>query len=343
MKTNRGFTLIELLVVIAIIAVLIALLLPAVQAAREAARRIHCVNNLKQIGLSLHNYHSANNAFPPAGWVAPLTNYWVANGLTWPGHFRYSFLLQTLPYMEQGSASNAMNFSLPLYDLNGDDMPQNTTVYSMQVKAFLCPSDIRSQNIGTESPTNYAACSGNGLPGGFGLVGPLGQPNGVMYLNSATTLASVTDGSSNSTMVAESIIGNGSGVPPTASSPNPAEVMVQLPAMINTFADSFTYNPLVDSDCLASTRFRYDRQTNWIDGDYRHTTMSNYFTPNSPRYDCLRGPHFGWRTSRSRHPGGVNNLFVDGSVHFIKNTVNLATWQAIGTIAGGEVVSSDSY
>src|SRR6185437_1162699 len=159
-RIRPGFTLIELLVVIAIIAVLIALLLPAVQSAREAARRIQCTNNMKQLGLSLHNYHSSVGAFPSAGWIPPLTNYWVANNLTWPGHFRYSFLLQTLPYMEQGAASNAMNFNVPLYDLNGDDMPQNTTVYAMKVSGYLCSSDVRSQNIGNESPSNYAACSG---------------------------------------------------------------------------------------------------------------------------------------------------------------------------------------
>ena len=96
-------------------------------------------NNLKQLGLSLHNYHSSVNAFPPAGWIAPLTNWWVANNLTWPGHFRYSFMLQTLPYMEQTAASNAMNFNIPLYDINGDDMPQNTTVYSMQVTCLPLP------------------------------------------------------------------------------------------------------------------------------------------------------------------------------------------------------------
>ena len=123
MNRKRGFTLIELLVVIAIIAVLIALLLPAVQSAREAARRMQCVNNMKQIGLALHNYHSSLGSFPPAGIIAPMTNWWVANGLTWPGHFRYSALVQIMPYMEQGAATNAMNFQLPLYDLDGNDMP----------------------------------------------------------------------------------------------------------------------------------------------------------------------------------------------------------------------------
>jgi prepilin-type N-terminal cleavage/methylation domain-containing protein/prepilin-type processing-associated H-X9-DG protein len=343
MRTRRGFTLIELLVVIAIIAVLIALLLPAIQSAREAARRIQCTNNLKQLGISLHNYHSTLNAFPSAGWIAPLTNWWVANNLTWPGHFRYSFLLQSLPYMEQGVASNAMNFNIPLYDINGNDMPQNTTVYAMQVQSFLCPSDVRSQNIGTESPCNYAACSGDGLPGGFGLAASYGQPDGVMYLNSSTSMASILDGSSQTALVAESIIGNNSNIAPTPSSPNPVEVMVQLASDIKVFADTYTYFPLTDAQCAAPLGFRWDRQTNWIDGDYRHTLYDHYYTPNSTNYDCLRGPDHGWRTARSRHPGGVNTLFVDGSVKFIKNTVNPAAYRAVGTIARGEIISADAY
>jgi prepilin-type processing-associated H-X9-DG protein len=144
-------------------------------------------------------------------------------------------------------------------------------------------------------------------------------------------------------MVSESIIGSNSGIAPTASSPNPAEVVVQIASDINVFADTFSYFPLTDAQCAAPTGFRWDRQTNWIDGDYRHTLYSHYYTPNSTTYDCLRGPDFGWRTARSRHPGGVNTLFVDGSVHFIKNTVSPTTYRALGTIAGGEIVSSDSY
>ena len=236
-----------------------------------------------------------------------------------------------------------MNFNIPLYDINGNDMPQNTTVYAMQVKGYLCPSDVRSANTGTESPTNYAACSGDGLPGGFGLAASYGVPDGVMYLNSTTNMAYVVDGSSQTAMVSESIIGSGSNVVPTAGSPNPAEVVVQIASDINTFADTYTYFPLTDAQCAAPTGYRWDRQTNWIDGDYRHTLYSHYYTPNSTTYDCLRGPDFGWRTARSRHPGGVNALFVDGSVHFIKNTVNIGTYRALGTIAGGEVVSADAY
>ena len=344
MRRRRGFTLIELLVVIAIIAVLIALLLPAVQSAREAARRIQCTNNLKQIGLALHNYHSALGSFPPGGMVAPLTNWWVGQGLTWPGHFRYSTLTMIMPFMEQNTGFNAMNFLIPMYDLNGDDMPQNTTVYSMQVKAFLCPSDVRdSIEIESEMPCNYASNTGNGLPGGFSLPASYGTPNGPFYSNSATTMATMTDGSSNTAAFGESIIGSNSNVPPAPNAPNPQEIVVQTASGISTFADTFKYIPLTTAECLSSTSYRWDRQTNWIDGDYRHTLYDHYMTPNSTTYDCLRGPMHGWRTARSRHPGGVNLLFVDGSVHFIKNTINLAAWQAIATVAGGEVISSDSY
>ena len=344
MRNRRAFTLIELLVVIAIIAVLIALLLPAVQAAREAARRMQCVNNLKQLGLALHNFHSTINAFPSAGWVAGANNYWIINNLTAPGHFRYSSLLQVLPYMEQGSASNSMNFLLPLYDNDGVDMPQNTTVYQMQVTSFLCPSDVRSARNGNEAPCNYDSCSGNGLPGGDGLPGSYGSPNGVLYLNSTVSMANVIDGTSQTAMMSESIVGpNSNASPPTASAPNPQEVMVQLPLTLSKPLDIFNYAPLVPADCLASTAYRYDRHTNWIDGDYRHTMYDHYLGPNSTTYDCLRGPQHGWRTARSRHPGGVNVLYVDGSVHFLKNSIDLATWRAIATVAGGEVTTSDSY
>ena len=344
MKPRRGFTLIELLVVIAIIAVLIALLLPAVQAAREAARRMQCTNNLKQIGLALHNYHSTIGAFPSAGWVANGSNWWIANNLTSPGHFRYSTLLQLLPYLEQGALSNAMNFSFPLYDINGTDIPANTTVYQASIASFLCPSDVRGSRNGTEFPCNYAACSGDGLPGGAGLPGSYGSPNGALYLNSTTSIAAITDGTSQTGLMSESIVGpDATNAANANGSRNPQEVMVQLPLTLTGPLDIFTYYPINDADCLASRTFRYDRQTNWIDGDYRHTMYDHYLAPNSATFDCLRGPQVGWRTARSRHPGGVNLLLADGSVRFIKSTVSVPAWRALGTCNRGEVISSDSY
>jgi prepilin-type N-terminal cleavage/methylation domain-containing protein len=193
MRGRRAFTLIELLVVIAIIAVLIGLLLPAVQAAREAARRVQCTNNLKQLGIALHNYHTSLGRFPFGSIIAPLDNYWVANSLTWPGHYRYSTLAELTPFLEQTPAYNALNFSVPLYDLAGNDMPQNTTVYAMQVKLFLCPSDGRENVLPDFAPCSYMACAGSGLPGGFGLPDPsYGSPDGVFYFNSATSLAEPT-------------------------------------------------------------------------------------------------------------------------------------------------------
>ena len=119
-----------------------------------------------------------------------------------------------MPFIEQTTGFNAMNFLIPLYDLNGDDMPQNTTVYSMQVKAFLCPTDVRDGiEIEFEMPCNYAANSGNGLPGGFSLPASYGTPNGPFYSNSGTTMANVIDGSSNTAAFGESIIGTNSNVP----------------------------------------------------------------------------------------------------------------------------------
>ena len=100
---------------------------------------------------------------------------------------------------------------------------------------------------------------------------------------------------------------------------------------------------MTDAECASPTNYRWDRQTNWIEGDYRHTLYDHYYAPNSPTYDCLRGPLHGWRTSRSRHPGGVSIPFGDGGVHFVKNSINLVTWRALGTCARGGIVSADSY
>ncbi len=343
MTNRRGFTLIELLVVIVIIALLIALLLPAVQSAREAARRAQCSNNLKQIGIALHNYHGAQRVFPSAGIVAPLSNYWVANGLAWPGHYDYSAFAQVLSFLEHQVLYHAINFEVPLSTNTGTPGPENTTVHALRVSTFLCPSDLRENVIPGRAPGNYASCTGDGLPGGFSLPGPYGNPDGPLYSNSSTSLASLRDGTSQTALIGECVIGDGSQINPTAGAPNPMEVMIDLPGGHNVYADSFTYIPLTTAECAGSSSYFSYRQSAWIQGDCGTTLYDHYLTPNSKIYDCIRDWQHGWRTARSRHAGGVNLLFADGSVHFIKDTINTATWRALGTCAGGEAIGADSF
>src|SRR5262249_9268774 len=193
MPPRRAFTLIELLVVIAIIAVLIALLLPAVQSAREAARRIQCTNNLKQIGIALHNYHSALNTFP-VGFLFPRPSPGGTSAQGIPDlHWRWSVLAQLSPYMEQTSVYNAINFNWPIAPGLGASgpfagftawtpFPVNTTAMAAKVSFFLCPSDGASPEAtlpdgsNTYGPSNYHFCTGDRQPGS-GHVGDAGNPN----------------------------------------------------------------------------------------------------------------------------------------------------------------------
>jgi len=341
MKTPRGFTLIELLVVIAIIAVLIALLLPAVQAAREAARRAQCVNNLKQLGIALHNYHDTLSCFPFGLIVLPPNNPLVLSGFTHQGHYRWSVLAELTPFLEQTTVFNALNLSLPIFDPNNAAIPQNTTVYATKVQTFLCPSDGGSQNVIVPpyTPSSYMACNGDGvLGGGFGGPDPsFGTPDGVFYFNSQTTLAQITDGSSNTALMSESIVGSGaatSGTPP--GSADPTNIMTLLPG------SSPIYQPLSVTECASASSFYYQRNSAWVQGDFQHSLYSHFTTPNSKTYDCLRQQYHGWKAARSRHSGGVNVLNGDGSVRFAKDSINLQTWRALATRNGGEVISADA-
>src|SRR5262245_57958571 len=199
-RRRAAFTLIELLVVIAIIAVLIALLLPAVQAAREAARRIQCVNNLKQIGLALHNYESTNNVFPPGR----INTYVTGNGHCWGA---YS---QLLPFFEQQSIFNTMNFSMnPDPDYTTSSAVVNRTAAVVIVNTFLCPSDGGPPMVqvggGMYSGHNYLLNVGSGYSVVQNPPATMTTPNGILFENSAVRLAEITDGTSNSVVISESI------------------------------------------------------------------------------------------------------------------------------------------
>ena len=349
-RSYRAFTLIELLVVIAIIAVLIALLLPAVQAAREAARRSQCMNNLKQLGLSMHNYHSTYNSFP-VGFLYP-TN---TAGLPVPAlHYRWSVLAQLSPYLEQTNVFNSLNMNFPIaagpsgvYGVGAWTVfNENVTSLSTKVNLFACPSDGQGPTTllaggVTSGPTNYHFCTGNGSPnsanpGDAGLTVPA---NGAFVLGQAQSLSTITDGSSGTVAGSEQLIGTAAGGASTFNGSLPPSGEVQRMAVT-------TAVPLTDAGCQSPTGWRLDKGNGWWDGDYRSTLYNHYLTPNAQRLDCwpTSPPHNpAWKAARSRHPGGVNALFCDGHVGFAKNTVDPSVWRALGTRNGAEVVSADAY
>ena len=341
-NTRRAFTLIELLVVIAIIAVLIAWLIPAVQAAREAARRAQCTNNLKQLGLAIHNYESAHAMLPLGRVWAPLP------GIPFPAFFmgaqNTTWFTQMLPQFEQQALYNAYNFSIGIEGPSGaDGMPIgiaiNSTIYGTKLAAFQCPSDNdRTLNliwptngysiVGTRG--NYVVSWGNtqwGQQNSAGGTATLNLP--VVYLRSAfghnpIRLASVTDGTSNTVFTAETLQGRDNDV---------RGAVWTLAAM---FMSRFTPNSSRDFYGVADPPGGGgDRLGEGFCVDDPAGKLPCVPVP-YPFYDFYSG-------SRSRHPGGVNVGLGDGSVRFIKETISPAIWMGLNTIRGGEVLSSDSY
>jgi prepilin-type N-terminal cleavage/methylation domain-containing protein len=339
---RRGFTLIELLVVIAIIGVLVALLLPAVQQAREAARRIHCTNNLKQMGLGLHNYETVAGALPPSN---VLTG--TGNAVTFANGF--SVHCRILPFMEQGNTFASINFSFNHLSA------ENVTVVSSQVSVFLCPSDV---NMDARTPfppfthiqatgcvTSYGVNEGDWFVWN-GFNPPLTR--GVFAPDVSRKLSEFADGLSQTLMA--------------------TDVKVYQPyrrcnAQLANIHDPFNVpgpfnDPLTIAPEYASASCGLGQShTFWADGNPHETGMTTAWTPNKVIIDPTTGadvdletrlvvqggPTFAALTARSYHPGGVDVLLGDGSVRFVKDTVNGTTWRALGTIRGGEVISSDSY
>ncbi len=327
-----GFTLIELLVVIAIIAVLIALLLPAVQAAREAARRAQCANNLKQMGLALHNYHASWNSFP----VGFLYAYQNASPLSSPSQYRWSVLAQMAPCLEQSVLFNALNFNFPIAyaPTSGPSLfwpyyAANTTAMATSVSIFLCPSDGAPAPATGSGPTNYAFCSGDGAKGGDAT-----NADGTFILGPPQSVATIIDGTSLTAAASEQTLGIAGPYSQPSPSPIPSPM---LRAMARTAA------PLTDASCaVAGSGWLLNRGSSWWDGNYQNALYNHYLLPNSLRPDCIVYHNPGWKAARSFHPGGVNVLMGDGHAAFVKNSVAPSVWLAISTRAGGEVVSADA-
>ncbi len=357
--TSRGFTLIELLVVIAIIAVLIALLLPAVQAAREAARRMQCVNNLKQIGLASHNYESTNGSFQPSNIMLEGKYPTVAWTNNW------SALAKALPFAEGSAIYGAMNFTVK------DSQPQNTTVCGLLVKLFVCPSDPNAQSFndgGTVfGSTNYGPNDGDWYvfswpdtpTSKIGSGG--GTPSrGAFTVIQARSLAQFVDGTSNTILYGEI---------------KTFQPRIKCGSLFSSVASTAATSFPGPNDPLpaayASCGVPDDKfHSRWSNGGVYHDGFTTAWPPNKATTTTVPagtmftfrgsvsgqvdtdiisanendgGPTYAAFTSRSYHPGGVNAVFADGSVKFIKNTIDGNTWRALGTIAGGEVVSADSY
>jgi prepilin-type N-terminal cleavage/methylation domain-containing protein/prepilin-type processing-associated H-X9-DG protein len=361
---SGGFTLIELLVVIAIIAVLIALLLPAVQAAREAARRIQCVNNLKQLGLAFHNYHDGNLKFPIGGYTPKAVNTNLSDGPT--GFFAngytsiYAWTPSILPYIEQGAAGNTYNFSFSYA------APPNTTNAGLHLTAFACPSDpqvlagngtftlpgfvmgltsYRGINGPWYAPTRYLGRDGC-TPAQYQQMAQQGL--GILYHGSSNGIDSITDGTSNTMMLGEYVY-----------------------SRLNT----------ADQNCW-----------HWWTAGSSDTIGTAMYAPNvafsgpiggagNQEIDLSVRTDLAVVSQSSNHPGGANHSFADGSVRFVKNTVQswvpstgstvpgfpanvsitntfslagntygtyvftgtLPVYQALSTRAGGEVISADAY
>ncbi|MDX2036142.1 MAG: DUF1559 domain-containing protein [Isosphaeraceae bacterium] len=346
----RAFTLIELLVVIAIIAVLIALLLPAVQAAREAARRAQCTNNLKQIGLALHNYESSMGSFPPLGGAGIGVNDAPTTGRSiWWGPGILVYLTST---MEGNPLYNSFNFQLSaIIGCSACPNPVNTTVINASVASFLCPSDPGGNVF--RAGTSYGASGGPQFRFDYGDNAGVGV--GMFATPVSFGIRDCVDGTSNTVAFNEQLIGDNS-----AGAKNGAEVYGTLAwpdGKAQPYGQGITQtmpagqghlvNYIAQCDRLAAARTgeANDRHRYWTSPRARQGSFTNHLLPpNSRHADCeAYNANAALCTARSLHPGGVNSLFCDGSVRFIKGTINPPTWWGLGTRAGAEVISADSY
>ncbi len=364
-RLNRrvGFTLIELLVVIAIIAVLIALLLPAVQMAREAARRAQCRNNLKQIGLAMHNYHDTHGVFPMGAQAEPEGS--VASPVAWSGHRWLNSpgaFVGLLPYLDSASVYNSWNIQF-----SGDNNPApprsvQTTAMRQQLEWLLCPSDPNlsraafDQAVGTG---NYQFSEGdNNYRVNVGTMSRCDFNDGPFNDRNAYAARDILDGTANTAFASERNKGaNSLGVG------NHQTAMVQFPGggcagcnatnLANTPAATAALYLACRSRTLDTSSVNLFRLglDNWSRGRFTGTLYNHIYTPNASFFDCCNScdaiPNTDSEeaiiTARSYHPGGVNLLMGDGQVRFVSDGVDEQIWRAIGSRAGQERVSNATF
>ncbi|MBX3400814.1 MAG: DUF1559 domain-containing protein [Gemmataceae bacterium] len=338
---RAGFTLIELLVVIAIIAILIGLLLPAVQKVREAAARMKCQNNLKQIGLALHNYEGAIGKLPP------LYPYTAPNSTVENYRYTWSVLAQLNPYLEQTNIYNAMDLTQPIYTGSPALVTAaNQFAVVQKVPIFLCPSDLgnpvsSAYGVTDMGPTNYVANHGSGTSGG-GYGSPVNS-DGIFTTKRGFALLDIKDGTSNTAAFSESLLGQGA----EGSSTQPTDERFSYKYT------GFSGTLPSDSNC-AGAPFSWNgynrRGFMWASGEARCVSYNHYYGPNSKSFDCIANDPtaanftytaVGYRAARSNHTGGVNVMMGDGSVRFVRDGVDIVSWRALSTRHGGETIAND--
>jgi prepilin-type N-terminal cleavage/methylation domain-containing protein/prepilin-type processing-associated H-X9-DG protein len=331
---RAGFTLIELLVVIAIIAVLISLLLPAVQSAREAARRAQCINNLKQIGIALHNYHDSQGILPLG---SQQFGAWDNQCAYWP--YGHSLFTAILPYVEEGVIFNAVNFAF----VANADSPQNgvfpgpaqETAIQTQINTYICPAETspmtyRSRFFPT-SQTSYSAVIGFKDTVRWWLGCPTQiPPDGVFGLNYGARISAITDGTSNTLLVGEA-----------------SRFKNEVDTWYNEWSSALWFGSSIPNvsrfAAVATTAPRPNANLQIPDPNPTFTftgDVDSWVYDPDPKVNALNAGQFGFR---SPHPGGLNFLLSDGSVRFLKDSINLVVYRNLSTKAGSEVISADSY
>lgn len=337
---RRGFTLIELLVVIAIIATLMFLLLPAIQKVREAAARLRCRNNIKQLALAVHTYESALGSYPPSI-LAPVGGTFGTNNGSWSVHGRI------LPYIEQGNAGLRVNLETAWDAQLATEVPQT------RIPVFLCPSEV-NDTTRTKNGQPFVYPQNYGFNFGTWLVwDPVsGQGgDGVFFPNARLTPLMIRDGTSNTLMIAEV----------KAFTPYARNLMSAAPALPPTTAAQVASLVLAAPDRkLGPVTNDNTGHTEWPDGRVHHSGFTTVLRPNTIVSAVIEGreygadfnsrqegssatlPTFAAITARSYHPGGILNVgMMDGSVRSVSGNISLTTWRALGTRSGREVVDYD--
>jgi prepilin-type N-terminal cleavage/methylation domain-containing protein/prepilin-type processing-associated H-X9-DG protein len=374
-QTRRGFTLIELLVVIAVIGVLIALLLPAVQSVREAARRLKCVNNLKQIGLAMQNYHSTHGTFPLGGAWAWNDSYSPGYSSSWGTFGSLAFLLD---YLEEQPLYNACNFNWAVWMGTGWNI--NSTVSSNVLSVFICPSDGLSPNkpsgpdlsdLQWQGKTNnYYASVGTTIGYSLDFLTLKSLDTTGLFTQGGPTygVQNVTDGTSNTIAFGEAVVGpvhalhagrvwlfrNGTNIPSgssavlTTGKTNPSVLYDVSSDLKDVLADLNACQAATLSEVYLN---QDDRGSRWAIDNGGEGLFNTITPPSSIQWSfaCCNwttgsGCDDGlYQNANSMHPGGANFLFGDGSVHFLKSSIAIKTYWALGTKANGEVISSDQF